>query len=524
MIPLVKIARRNISKTLKELNRTRYNYTLFGNHERKLISETPFCIITDCAIDLDKPQPSVLIIGAGIAGLSAAQRLLQCGIYNFKILEASDRLGGRIHSCKLGETVAEMGCQYIRGACCNNTVFNLAAQEGLVRQPLGERRKSIFYCTSEGKFINSVVSAKAHNIFRKIKSDAHKLFKNNKSSKKGSLEKFLHFKIQEELRKLPEEQQSDVSRILHGLTNEIRYCVGEDLGMVSTDSIGSVTNIPGGDITIPKGFIGVLGPLLKCLPDDSIHFKKVVRLIDWNIKKNKSKATVSCIDNSVYSADYVILTVSLGVLKEQLKTLFSPPLPEYKTKAINSIGYGYADKIFMKYDRPFWVPPNGNFRLAWSREELSNRTDWTKGLSSIQEVDGSENTLCGLISGPEAVCMEHSTDEEVACCLTKVLRQFTGDPSLPYPSMLLRSKWATDPLFRGACSYLNLQSSIGLQKELSNPVPSDAGRATPVLLFAGEATCEGHHSTVHGARLSGIREAERVVRMTRRFGGPPLVN
>lgn len=43
----------------------------------------------------------------------------------------------------------------------------------------------------------------------------------------------------------------------------------------------------------------------------------------------------------------------------------------------------------------------------------------------------------------------------------------------------------------------------------------------PILLFAGEATIPGHYSTVHGARLSGIREAERIIQLTKRFGGPP---
>ena len=43
----------------------------------------------------------------------------------------------------------------------------------------------------------------------------------------------------------------------------------------------------------------------------------------------------------------------------------------------------------------------------------------------------------------------------------------------------------------------------------------------PILLFAGEATIPGHFSTVHGARLSGIREADRIIQLTKRFNGPP---
>lgn len=50
----------------------------------------PVCIYDMCAIKPGTPQPAVVIIGAGMAGLSAANRLMQCGITNFKVVEAMD--------------------------------------------------------------------------------------------------------------------------------------------------------------------------------------------------------------------------------------------------------------------------------------------------------------------------------------------------------------------------------------------------------------------------------------------------
>lgn len=46
---------------------------------------------------------SCLIIGGGIAGISAARYLLGAGFSDVKILEASDRIGGRIKSVDIGE-------------------------------------------------------------------------------------------------------------------------------------------------------------------------------------------------------------------------------------------------------------------------------------------------------------------------------------------------------------------------------------------------------------------------------------
>ena len=45
-------------------------------------------------------QLKILIIGAGAAGIAAASRLLEKGFQNVLILEAKDRIGGRIHTVK----------------------------------------------------------------------------------------------------------------------------------------------------------------------------------------------------------------------------------------------------------------------------------------------------------------------------------------------------------------------------------------------------------------------------------------
>lgn len=45
----------------------------------------------------------VLIIGAGMAGLSAANHLIKNGLTDFKILEARSRIGGRIISIEMGQ-------------------------------------------------------------------------------------------------------------------------------------------------------------------------------------------------------------------------------------------------------------------------------------------------------------------------------------------------------------------------------------------------------------------------------------
>lgn len=308
----------------------------------------------------------------------------------------------------------------------------------------------------------------------------------------------------------------------------MRHKFGDDLQNVSADNYGSVIEIPGGTACVPQGFIGILAPLLKQLPECSLRFKKPVTLIKWGAVSSQTKesprAIVQCCDGEEFCADYVIITVSLGVLKEHADKIFCPGLPENKMAAIKKLGYGNVDKVFLDYDRPFWLWCDSGLAFAWSKDELTKRTDWTRGLTGVTEVPGSKHVLTARISGPEAVVMEQATDEEVVDKITKLMRQFTGDPCIPYPNAILRSKWSSDPYFCGSYAYLNKDSSVGHMCDLSCPLPGNCDSVPPILLFAGEATSAGYHSTVNGALLSGVREAERIIDLTRKFNGPPPKN
>ena len=68
----------------------------------------------------------VAIIGAGIAGLSAAHHLIEYGIKDIVVLEARDRVGGRIHTISHNGSPLELGAEWIHGGCPSNSVFNLA--------------------------------------------------------------------------------------------------------------------------------------------------------------------------------------------------------------------------------------------------------------------------------------------------------------------------------------------------------------------------------------------------------------
>lgn len=57
---------------------------------------------------------------------------------------------------------------------------------------------------------------------------------------------------------------------MYGMTNCVRCRCGDDLSLVSADQFGSYIEIPGGNVRVPLGYVGVLAPLLRDLPSCSL--------------------------------------------------------------------------------------------------------------------------------------------------------------------------------------------------------------------------------------------------------------
>lgn len=107
--------------------------------------------------------------------------------------------------------------------------------------------------------------------------------------------------------------------------------------------------------------IGVLSPLLKELPECSVKFGKPVGLVRWGAaqgrKKGGPRAVVQCCDGEEYCADYVVITVSLGVLKEHAEKMFCPALPANKMDAISHLGtecMRFSTRLISSYFVRFW--------------------------------------------------------------------------------------------------------------------------------------------------------------------------
>lgn len=235
---------------------------------------------------------------------------------------------------------------------------------------------------------------------------------------------------------------------------------------VSLSEFGEWTEIPGAHYVIPGGFMKIVELLAQDIPSHTTCLSKPVRCIHWNYSaqhkeliakpedtnqdKNHNENNhgcqpydplilghpicVECEDEEWITADHVIVTASLGLLKQNHEAMFSPSLPEDKVLAIEKLGISTTDKIFLEFAEPFWSPECNSIQFVWEDEAQLEQLVypeemWYKKICSFDVLYPPERygyMLSGWICGQEALYMERCDDETVAETCTELLRRFTG--------------------------------------------------------------------------------------------------
>lgn len=249
-----------------------------------------------------------------------------------------------------------------------------------------------------------------------------------------------------------------------------------------------------------NGYISVINALIDRLPPETVMLDQTVT----KIAATGSGVTV-CSKDKVLTADHVIVTVSLGILKANMIE-FQPPLPPQQQSLIDSIGFGTINKLFIRFSRRFWNAASSfSLKLVW-KKRVPGLPDWVYDISSFDTVRGQPEMLMGWIGGKGAVALESLLESEspakIGDVCRKVITMFTQRADVPDALHVICTKWNSNPFVGGSYSYPTTTSaSLGVpQDHLFSPVLSD-GR--PVILFAGEHTGQHFYSCANGALLSG---------------------
>jgi len=554
----------------------------------------------------------VMVIGAGIAGLTAAQQLKSFGMV-VVVVEARDRVGGRIATFRKGPYIADLGAMVVTGLGGNpitvlSQQVNMELSKISQKCPLYESNGTTVpkdkdemverefnrlleatsylshqldfnYCNSQavslGECIEWVIKLQEKNVKEKQMKyykdiiAVQETLKSNQAAMISVKDKIAE--IHREYKELEVVNPRDVTqefayrtklRDLQESTKEYDRLVKEekeleekleelegnppsDVYLSSRDrqiidwhfanlefaNATPLNNLSlkhwdqddgfaftGSHLTVRNGYSCVPVALSEGL---DIKLNTAVRQIRYN-QQGVEITTTNARNNTnpvTYKADCILCTLPLGVLKQSISSpaaspnngvTFIPPLPDWKKEAIQRLGYGNLNKVVLCFDRIFWDNTSNLFghvgSTTASRGELF--LFWNLYKAPV---------LLALVAGEAAAIMENVSDDVIVGRCIAVLKGIFGSTNVPTPKETVVTRWRADPWSRGSYSFVSTGSSGNDYDILATPViPGNPGKGNdmiknpPRIFFGGEHTIRNYPATVHGALLSGLREAGRI--------------
>ena len=441
--------------------------------------------------------PKVVIIGGGVAGLAAASRLVRSGFINVTILEASDRLGGRIHSASNHKGHIEMGAEWIHGQVAN-VAYKLASSNGLVQE--SESRNFQFVLKGQKSAMDSKITKQFEELVGKLQDP-----------EEAEFDSYGQFVDNEELLELPSYLRVPFTDWYHRLIRSTDACT--NWYELSLPGMIQYEELEGGDVPFKSKYEDLLKVFQQDLPYNCYQLQSPVSKIE------SFEDTVKVwMGEEFIEADVAICTVSLGVLKRN-SIDFIPGLSPQKLKAIQLVGFGTIDKIFVEFTFPWITTTKSNLYLYFLHPESISYTkieaekDWTRFILGVYHVIDQPKVASFWLAGYGAKLVEELSDKVIQQGIEKLIEDFS--PSIQELTNLAenpivkitKSQWYSNPYTCGSYSYPTVDSfKAGLgPKDLATPEGYNR------VLFAGEASSFNHYSTVHGAIETGWREADRII-------------
>lgn len=202
-----------------------------------------------------------------------------------------------------------------------------------------------------------------------------------------------------------------------------------------------------------------------------------------------------------FDATHAIVTLPLGVLKAG-DVAFDPPLPDDKLGAIQRVGYGHFEKVALRFERAFWedgTPQRSHFYFVSADAQQPMEFPFFLDLQK----SFNQPVLVGLTSATFAEHFVTLTQDQIAARVLAILREAYGS-GVPDPTQVMTSAWGVDPFSHGSYSYLAVGSTPEDMDALGEPIGER-------VLFAGEATYKQRYGYADGALSSALREVNRLL-------------
>jgi monoamine oxidase len=416
----------------------------------------------------------VIVIGAGIAGLAAARRLMEWD-YDVIVLEARDRIGGRVWTDHSIGLPLDLGASWIHGVK-GNPISDLADQAGAAR--VVTDYDSLTRYKSDGTEISNQEDADIDTLFEQFYEQVavwQEELDNDISLQEG-LDLFISNK---------RFSREGMLNLLYAVNTELEHEYGADVSDLSLWEFDQDNDTRGADVIFPDGY----EPIIQRLADGlDIRLNQIVRRVEYT----ESGVSITT-ETGVFEAQAALVTLPLGVLKSEAVT-FEPPLPGWKTKSISRLNMGVLNKCYLKFPTVFW--DEESHLLGYISEEKGHWCEWLNLAALIDQP-----VLLGFNAGQFGLEIESWSDDRIVVSAMTTLRTIYGT-SIPEPEAWLITRWGQDPFALGSYSHIPPFASGDDYDTLAKPVNR--------LFFAGEATHRQYPSTVNGAYLSGLRAADEI--------------
>lgn len=474
----------------------------------------------------------VIVIGAGMAGLSAAHSLLLRTDDNsiddaaaaavppsVLILEARGRIGGRIHTVDLRTTktttsnddqqngcndedeahtpvskaAVDMGATWIHGYNKKNPIIGLAERLQTQLQKHYWNSGSYHVYDDQGKKLSKREVERANDRVQKLLLQAKKHARSKLQS-----DNFVVLSMKEAIQETyPHALEDPLQRAMICLDVEFDYGGSlDDLHAAWYDEDGE---FPGCDVIPLGGYRPLVEDLAKRL---DIRFYQAVCSIDYG--SPDGVVTVTTTQGQRFYASKVICTLPLGILKSG-DVSFTPSLSASKQGAVDRLGWGGAvNKVALAFDRVFW-PCKEAFVMA------SVHPTYGYILNKYASEDGPAILEVYAI-GSHASKMEDQEEESILSDVLGMLSDMFQQSLPDLQSWLVDFRigcWNSEIYTKGAYSFTSCCTKLGDYEAFLEPEQG-------VLFFAGEHTIQEYRGTVHGAFLSGQRVAGQVLERWRR--------
>jgi monoamine oxidase len=389
-----------------------------------------------------------IVVGGGLAGLAAADRLHGAGV-EVELYEARDRVGGRVWSVPFAGMTVELGAEFIFS---DNQVLNgeirrhglCVARKGTLygyREPRGGGPVTLDEIAAALEPIQAVPPARGHSVRQAVAA--------------AQLAPAVAEAICARLEVSCSYPADDLAQgALH-----------EDAGAYGQFD---TYTIEGGNGRLAAALAAPLG--------ERIHLSSPVRRIAWSASGSSIET-----DRGGSGADAVVITVPPSVL-EQIE--FDPPLPASKARALAAVRLGQAAKLFVRLRRP--APPSATLSVPeryWCYTQL--------------DPSGEPAQFVAAFAGTAAALAALELDAGPGRWVES-LAELRPDLELDASDVVLQ-RWGQDPWVRGSYSARSARS----------PMDDDALAASVgTLVFAGEHTAGAWHGMMEGALRSGIRAGQ----------------